>query len=1337
MESEFFPRMLWHRNDNDIADVAHTELDALFRAGNRPMVVLGEAGMGKTELLRWFAKTYGYSTVTAQQLLLPPRPGQTLDTDRGVVVDALDELHASSPREAIVKVIDALSKLGYPRFILSCRSSDWLGAVNAQHIQEAYGDLPCQLHLRALTPEQIERALQNRLGAPAASTLLAHLKARRFSSWLGNPHTLSLMIGIAESGLPLPEGRTELFQLTAEQLLSERNELKSLSAPTREKALAAAGAAFAALIICGFGAISRVAKGDGALSITEAEDLPGGIALAQVLGTRLFDAAGIDRFNYTHRSLGEYLGAQWLTQQANSPRKRRRLLALFHRSSLVPASLRGIHAWLARNADLAPQVIAADPIGVIEYGDLEQLTSQQARALLHALDLMAARNPDILPGAHNLSCRMAITPDMDRDVLALLEQPGKSVQLRLLLLDLIRGSTGLSRFIPVFIGLVRNPGERYVVRQSALHGLCDSLSVEQSLDLIQVLMSHDTDDSSRLALDLTGLRGYEAFDDACIVKLVMACAHQEFRFGERVAKYDYLASHFPSGRVGSFLTGLTEMSTALVHSNEDVDLSDIAELTMHLAAQYLEKEAVVPSDVLQWIRFISLHIGAWYLANPMDEYFEQDPYTRRAIQQLALLSEDGTAAVNDRYRELVRVSDGLQCSEHDAIALLNALDPNDMADQRWRDVMRLVGYFNGSGADLLAAARLFAANHPDRLQWIEQLALGSSEIEMYEIDLNEMAAQYERLRPLSAEREPIALHSPEPKEIRYVCAETPDSLSEAAIVYFGAWASFQSCDAAHERLVGGLGQNMADDAIRGFEAYLQSIPLTLSAAEVACLYAHQDWILDMFEIGRTQGVAPLILIAAASERHRTGRGFGDLTEKALLITFFAIQHAYGNTPHILCSVLDHEIRDRALWKEAIGLFYEHQLCIEFNDGLFGELLYLQDDRNLLSNLAIDWLRRLTSMAAKHELTLIKILLQADQHDALRALAQGRTPPTDAHRRNWDAAGLLVDFHATAKRLGAGLIDEALLYSFYALVPDFFCSSYERHRQVNVPLAQWIIANFRSSCPNLEPDVGDVADPVSGLSEVQLGYLIAMLSDLNTPEAAGALTLLCDAPRDTYTPLLLNASAKQQRRLHEAAYKPSTLSDLLAITKDELPRSSCDLQAWVLEELVVVQAKIKSDDVDSWRGFYLDNETTPKCEERCRDHLLALLRQGSGGVVFEPETHVAADRAVDITCATPDARLPIEIKGQWHRALWTAADDQLDRYYTPDHLAGGVGIYLVLWFGNQADRRFVPKRPGAGITAPSSAQEMMVMIQERSQAFARGRVKIVVLDLSREACTYPS
>ncbi len=195
------------------------------------------------------------------------------------------------------------------------------------------------------------------------------------------------------------------------------------------------------------------------------------------------------------------------------------------------------------------------------------------------------------------------------------------------------------------------------------------------------------------------------------------------------------------------------------------------------------------------------------------------------------------------------------------------------------------------------------------------------------------------------------------------------------------------------------------------------------------------------------------------------------------------------------------------------------------------------------------------------------------------------------------------------------------------------------------------------------------------------HLIRRLGNDFSEDAIAALMRLRTAPADDYSESVKIVIAEQARIRVEAAYAPPTLETIDAITRNLLPVSAADLQALVLEELAIAQAKIKSDDAESWRGFYDDNGV-PFAEERCRDHLLGLLRQGSKGITFDPETHVAADKEVDITCSAGTLRMPIEVKGQWHSELWRGADMQLDALYTRDWRAEDRGIYLVLWFGDQ-------------------------------------------------------
>jgi hypothetical protein len=117
-------------------------------------------------------------------------------------------------------------------------------------------------------------------------------------------------------------------------------------------------------------------------------------------------------------------------------------------------------------------------------------------------------------------------------------------------------------------------------------------------------------------------------------------------------------------------------------------------------------------------------------------------------------------------------------------------------------------------------------------------------------------------------------------------------------------------------------------------------------------------------------------------------------------------------------------------------------------------------------------------------------------------------------------------------------------------------------------------------------------------------------------------------------------------------------------------------------------------------------------------------------MFNPEAHFADDKEADIACSVGMLRMPIEVKGQWHPELWRAADAQLARLYAQDCRAGGRGIYLVLWFGDQVAKNKRLRRPGRGVHLPETPEQLRAMLTSTSQAAQDGRIKVVVLDLSR-------
>ena len=90
-------------------------------------------------------------------------------------------------------------------------------------------------------------------------------------------------------------------------------------------------------------------------------------------------------------------------------------------------------------------------------------------------------------------------------------------------------------------------------------------------------------------------------------------------------------------------------------------------------------------------------------------------------------------------------------------------------------------------------------------------------------------------------------------------------------------------------------------------------------------------------------------------------------------------------------------------------------------------------------------------------------------------------------------------------------------------------------------------------------------------------------------------------------------------------------------------------------------------------------------------------------------------------------LPIEVKHHYHAELWTAWRTQLDRLYTRDAKAGGLGIYLVLWSGEARDR-MMPKLPD-GINRPTNAADLKIALESLIPEADRHRLRITVVDIS--------
>jgi hypothetical protein len=248
-------------------------------------------------------------------------------------------------------VIAKLEQAGVERFVLACRAEDWQAATARSIITETFGDPPLELRLKPLNDIQIRQFLASQLGSERAADVAATYRFRGFSDWLENPQTLIMLAAVAKAG-ELPQNTSALFQTYVELSLREANPVRrqQQGETPREAALDTLGAAFAALILSGKSALAKPAADffEEDLRLSDLESLPGYVDWAVISGNRLVKTYASDsaRLTYAHRRIGEWLGARWVAKYANSVAVRDRLLATLTVSGIVPASLRGLFAWL-------------------------------------------------------------------------------------------------------------------------------------------------------------------------------------------------------------------------------------------------------------------------------------------------------------------------------------------------------------------------------------------------------------------------------------------------------------------------------------------------------------------------------------------------------------------------------------------------------------------------------------------------------------------------------------------------------------------------------------------------------------------------------------------------------------------------------------------------------------------------------------------------------------------------------------------------------------------------------------------------------------------------------
>ena len=295
-------------------------------------VLLGDPGSGKTTAFESECRAHGNSAC-----LVDARDFVSLDLNKHpewsgktLFIDGLDEIRAGSfdartPFDEIRRRLDAL---GRPRFRLSCRTADWLGANDRKRLNSVSPAAVTVLQLNPLTESEIVEILTVRQEIADPNEFIQTARHHGVYGLLANPLTLEMLAAAVGGGQHWPEGRKQTFETACRQMVQEHNEEHLAAAepegpPAPDRLLDAAGRLCAFQLLSGTAGFSlRSNEGSDDFPTLDRFDRDSLEFLRRAVATKLFKAISVDRFDTIHRHIAEFLGARYLaaSSKTGSPR---------------------------------------------------------------------------------------------------------------------------------------------------------------------------------------------------------------------------------------------------------------------------------------------------------------------------------------------------------------------------------------------------------------------------------------------------------------------------------------------------------------------------------------------------------------------------------------------------------------------------------------------------------------------------------------------------------------------------------------------------------------------------------------------------------------------------------------------------------------------------------------------------------------------------------------------------------------------------------------------------------------------------------------------------------
>lgn len=1339
MNSTFYlPRRL---SDNERT---YTE-ETLLTASNY-IVILAEPGGGKTALLGSLAQQLGTSAITANVFR---HLGADVEKSP-LVIDAFDEL-AKIDQTGIHSLLANARKANPTHVIISSRSSEWdSAATNA--FEAFFGSQPLVVRLFEFNDAEQRAIFDHHIQDENFAKFQAEVARFDLEALLPNPQFLKLFADAYIESERHFTNKRSIFSQAVEHLAKEANPsvARASSNLSKIKKIELSSEIFTKLLLSGAEGICTSEATEDRMypslaslfhTHTEAED---------TLATRLFKPGdSADRHRPVHKIVAEYCASNYLNKRIadpSDPLTLSKCLPVLAPNSTVRDELRGLLGWMASlgNKSTQESVIELDPYAVLANGDPSQLKHSSKRLLIRKLKETEAQDPYFRRGDfwRRFSVAGFFTPDVVEEIKPLLAT-GNDGHLRDLILELLIGSTAIPQLKDELRKLVLTPVESENTRLLASRCLLGIANHDHRID-VEALATEASESSLRVATQIIESLGPGIFDSSYLAGFFRACAnlypgHQEH--SERTIGARYFLRLFVDGLPLELIEKLldelsTNLSCTCGKKAYECDCRNGMSKIIGLMLDRYFELATTPFDprrIWHWIENLNFH---------HNKTADQSKAVK-AIKENSKLRQDIIAYVfgpmTDRDQIFETKIHKFDWHSHSGLTFHTG---------DYKFVVDLA--FSTDNPHLWAS---FMARHqhhrnkseqgPDSLRrHMREQALEKPIFMREWVKSNRATKTFERENRMPMFRHTRKLKRYQKKQADIRATNIKFIQNNRDLVEGGR----------HWNLIFRFAELVLISPEK-IELEFEDDALVRRALR-NCLDFIAPHIPEPLELAKLQCAskslhAEIVLYAACLETMRAEGNLESVDTRLLNALRTNIYMGYRAVSSEERDALKNEI-DRLIFTNPKNIesflrqYLEPQLAQP--DCNHTDLWILRSEdifSDFRAQLSIQWLRDFKELPLVPLDTLFEIAAQYGDRNELQAIISDRCAefmstwpnPTgieiiEEKRKFWLVRAWYFFEHTPEPYWNWLKSDKETLLIFYERSGRISHSNHSYWPKFTSIKAEAILEAFIDKWPKVYlPSHWGTGSPKE---ENAYRFLTEIIWSIHSDESEDAILVLDRLLIDKrFTDL-----HKDLKSIHFAQIRKNALRDFEPPTPQEIvDLLDCNsvatvegLRQLVIQELQDFQRSINGGEFNSADRFY---ENGARLGEVRSTEIIAErlnLRLESQGISVTPEHQLKGAVRSDFTATKMIGGrrrlLVTEVKGQWHKDLYTAASAQLYNRYSNHPDAEHQGIYLVIWFGKNE------QVAGLKMHAINSALDLKNSIEEKLPKQLIGLIDVFVLDVSR-------